>query len=143
MARIQRLKARGGYALQAGSQQFNPADATTYYIGAVQGNAPDSIADKKRVYIPQAGLIKKISVAFFNITGNGTTEQSTISLRVNNTTDHEISAVVDNSGTYAILKADLAIPVVAGDYFEFKWVAPTWVTNPQGLRMVGVVYVES
>lgn len=132
----------GGYALQAGASQTNPADATTYYFGAHFGNAYDTGAGTKRVYVPRAGLITKVFLQFSNGVGNGTTETSSVSLRLNNTTDYLISNAVDNSNTFVAQKADLSIPVAQGDYFEFKWVTPTWVTNPQGTRPLVVVWVE-
>jgi hypothetical protein len=131
------------YALQASHSILNPLDATTYYIGSGFGNVADTAADKKRVYILKPGNITKVSLFFSNATANGTTETSSISLRLNNTTDTLLSSAVDNSGSFASnVTLGTPITVVAGDYFELKWVTPTWATNPQGLRLAAVINID-
>lgn len=143
MSEIEVTRAPIGYALQVSCSHYNPVDATTYYFGSGVGNQPDTVAIKKNIYIPRAGTIRYISLFFSNNTGNGTTETSTVSFRLNNTTDTTISSVVDNSGSFTVNRNDLPIKVAAGDFFEIKWVTPTWVTNPQGVRLAAVIYIEA
>lgn len=111
-----------------------PADATTYYFGNDIVTPINTVPDNRRVYIPVTGTIVYARVTFFNTGTLGTAETSTISLRLNNTTDTAISALVTNNALYTnFVNTALTIAVVDGDYFELKWTTPTWVTNPTGV----------
>lgn len=133
----------GGYALQFACLGYNPADDTTYYIGITAGQSPNTTDNRARIYIPKAGNIIRADIVFFNASGNGTAEASTISLRLNSTTDTSLSAAVDNStNPFIVNKTGLSIAVVAGDYFEIKWVTPAWATNPTGTRISGSVFIK-
>lgn len=132
-----------GYALQFSAAQFAPADGSTYYIGSHAGLAP--VAGSKnisRVYIPKAGTVKYCYIDFSNGT-TGTNEASTVSFRLNDTTDTTISdAVTNDSANTTFNNTSLSISVAAGDYFEIKWVCPTWVTNPTKVNVHGTIYIE-
>ena len=79
---------------------------------------------------------------FFTYTA-GTTETSTASIRLNNTTDTTISSAVNlSSNPYAVSNTSLNVAVVAGDYIEIKWVTPTWVTNPTGVSGSAMIVIE-
>jgi len=131
-----------GYTVQGAAAATSPNDATTYYIGSRFGNTLATSAVANRIYIPRAGKIKACYAFFFNGTSNGSNEASTISIRLNNTTDTTVSTAVDNSATSNVFsKTDLDITVAAGDYIELKWVTPTWATNPVGTNVSFVVYI--
>lgn len=133
-----------GYVLPVvmGATNFAPADATTYFLGSLGFTQyPNTTADLARVYVPKAGTVKVVYV-YFNQTA-GTSETSTINFRLNNTTDTVISSGVKNDATSTVASGTaLSITVAQGDYFEFKWVTPTWVTNPAAVRVAGWVYIE-
>lgn len=117
----------------------DPADATTYYFG-IPGTAQNTTAARRRIYIPRAGTVTAIYV-FANFL-NGSSETSTLSFRLNNTTDTTItSSVAMNSAPFAASNTALSIAVATGDYFEFKWVTPTWATNPTAVTWGGVVWI--
>ena len=121
------------YTLQSLSSSYSPVDAQTVYQGAV-GVAPTTTANVYVVPFPLAGTVIR---AFLEIGVGGTlgtTETSTVSFRLNNTTDTTITA----SGAYNAARQQfdsgaLSIAVVAGDYFQIKTLHPTWVTNPTGV----------
>ncbi len=129
-----------GYAISFGvTEDSNPADATTYYFGLSKGLTTS--ANTRYIYIPRTGTVRAI-----NISGSltaGSSETSTISFRLNNTTDTTIFASVNLSGgTTDITNTALGISVVTGDTFEIKWATPTWVTtNPTNLAWRGVVWI--
>jgi hypothetical protein len=133
-----------GYSLQAGSStNLNPADTTTYYYGCFPSIAASTTAASARCYIPKAGTVKAIYGNFWNNGTLGSAETSTINFRVNNATDTVISAGVQNNALVTTFSnSSLSIAVVAGDYFEIKWVTPTWATNPTQVRLAGVIYIE-
>lgn len=125
--------------LQGGFANIDPTDATTYYFGSKPAS-PTTTAQRRKIYMPRAGTITKIYLSM-SLTGAGTTETSTVSLRLNHTTDTTISAVVDNSAYYEIA-ATVSVAVAAGDYVEIKWVTPTWATNPTGVNGDVMIVLE-
>ncbi len=131
-----------GLVLQVGTTILDPADASTYYAGAADVIGWTATAALQRIYIPKAGTVTKVYFSFIVITSAGTSETSTLSFRLNNTTDTTIDSSVDNSGQYFGSNTGLSIAVSAGDYFELKWVTPTWATNPLGVLTFATVYIE-
>lgn len=131
-----------GYALQfAEPPSLNPADATTYFFGGQPSLAAVTTADVARITIPRAGTVRRIDLSARILGVAGTTETSTISFRLNNTTDTTITATLNMSASVNV-SATVSITVAAGDYFEIKWLTPTWVTNPTTVGFFGVVYVD-
>lgn len=133
-----------GYTLLASSGVANsPADATTYYFGSVLSRTFFVTAGNARVYIPKAGTITRVEIHWRQETTPATAETSTIYLRLNDTTDTVLSAAVKNDGTLDYINVTgLSIAVVAGDYYEIKWVTPSWATNPVGLTVQTQAYVS-
>ena len=129
-----------GSTISFSANSIDPADATTYYAGALAAQ-PLTAANIARVYFPQKGTVKRINLVVVNL-GTGTTENSTISFRLNNTTDTTISSVIDNSNSIQAVNTTVDIDVVQDDYFEIKWVTPTWVTDPTTVFIYGNVYYE-
>ncbi len=134
------------YTLMGGSSLTSPADATTYYAGSA-GVVIGSTEGVHRIYIPKAGTIRAAYVTFINTGTIGTSETSTVSLRLNATTDTTISAAVTNNAALniptSVSKTDLAVEVAQGDFIEIKWVTPTWVTNPGTVIIQFNIYIAS
>ncbi|MDD3436740.1 MAG: hypothetical protein PHC64_06275 [Candidatus Gastranaerophilales bacterium] len=135
------VKQNGSYTLQTQSTSSGPADATTYFIGSAAMSLT-STASVRRIYIPRSGTITYCKGAFLN--GSvGTSENSSLYIRVNATTDYLVSSTIDNSSYYAPFEnSGLNIPVSAGDYIEIKWITPTWATNPTGVSSSSVICVD-
>jgi hypothetical protein len=130
-----------GYALTATSANNTPADATTYYFGSHPGTAFATTASRRRVYIPRAGTVKRIDLFFTFVAGSN--EQSTMSFRLNDTSDTAITTTLDlSTNPVAVANSGLSIAVAAGDFFEIKWVTPTWATNPTAVSLTAQVWIE-
>ncbi len=134
------------YSLIAGGQ-IAPADATTYYFGSFPRMVASTTADTRRIYIPRAGTISTVTLGVYNNGGTqGSNETSTVSIRKNNTTDTTVTSTFDTndaSGASSFFNiTGLSISVVAGDYIEFKWVTPTWATNPTAVELWAQVYID-
>jgi hypothetical protein len=128
-------------AIPAGFASSSPADGTTYYFGAFPHLALSTTAANQRLYIMRAGTV--VAADVFMVCTTGTSEASTMSFRLNNTTDTTISAAVAlNATPFHVQNVALSIAVAVGDYFEIKWVTPTWVTNPTGVLGWVQVYVR-
>ena len=132
----------GAYSIQFTALTFDPADSTTYYIGNYIA-APTTTALRRRLYIPRAGVITKCFIDV-TVTGfTGATGNATFSIRLNNTTDTAVSAAAALSAVNNLYsKTDLAIAVAAGDYVEIKMENPAWGTNPTGVQISGLFFVE-
>lgn len=131
-----------GYTLTATTAGFNPADATTYYFahpGATSTSTPTTL----RMYIPKSGTIKAV-YGHLSVAGTlGSTETSTMWVRLNNTTDTTISTSVQNSAnSNPFSNSGLSVSVSAGDYITFKWTTPTWATNPTTVACYITAYIE-
>lgn len=121
----------------------NPADGGVYYLGELNVNSLLTTAGVTRMYFPITGRIIAAYVAFRQVAG--TSETSTIAIRLNNTTDTTISAAVTNDSGYTIFSnTNLNIAGTAFvDYIEGKWSCPTWVTNPTNVVATMTVIFES
>jgi hypothetical protein len=120
---------------------FSPADGAVIYIGQ-SATASVTTAAVRKVFFPRAGTVTRIDLKFVNgVVGDSAT--STISFRLNNTTDTAISSAVNNStATQVINLTSISVAVVAGDYFEIKWACPTWgTTNPTSVDISGIVWI--
>lgn len=132
-----------GYALQfLSGGAFNPADSTTYYFGNLPF-APVTGALNRPLWVPRAGTVTAVyGVVIAAVAGSN--ENTTLSFRLNNTTDTTITSALELSA--AGLRTDfsnaaLAIAVAAGDYFTLKWATPAWVTNPTTVSFGGTVFI--
>lgn len=132
----------GGYALHGFcTNTVTITDGATYFFGS-QNNALQT-ASAIRTYIPRTGII--VAAYLQIVCGAGTTETGTGYIRLNNTTD---TTVFNNTLTFSaavqyFTATGLAIPVVAGDYIEFKILMPTFATNPSNMTCSCVYFVEA
>lgn len=133
-----------GYVVRVdmASININPADATTYFFGANTINSFRATAAISKLFLPKAGSIKNVTVAFTQTAGSA--ETSTMSVRLNDTTDTTISsAIVNNATVTNFSNTGLNISINGTtDFIEIKWVTPTWVTNPTNLSGTILIYVE-
>lgn len=127
-----------------GVNAVNPADSTTYYWGGKQFNRAITTSwGNGTTTIPFTGTITK---AFLDqdVGTPGSSENSTLSIRLNDTTDYTFSSTVKyNVSRAKYSNNSLNIPVTAGDIIEVKWVTPAWATNPTGITEVMTLYIET
>lgn len=130
-----------GFSLQAAGSTISPADSTTVYFGALPTLAPSTTAALMKVYIPVACTLKS---AYVHVLVAGTLasgESTTISFRLNNTTDTSIStALLHSATTTTVSKTGLSTSCAAGDYFEIKMAYPAFATNPTNCQYAVTLY---
>lgn len=119
---------------------FNPADAATNYL---TGNGISTTDGTNRIYFGRAGTVKAAYVYWFAQSAAGSNESIPATLRINGSTDVAIASVADANAGKLFSNTGLAQGVNASDYFEIKFVFPTWVTNPTSVRMAVTLYIES
>jgi len=130
-----------GYVMDAGGTKWSPSDAITYYFGCFNDLAPSSTAGIQRIYIPKAGAVKRIDV-YVRVDGAKTSENTALNFRLNDTTDTSLGNVTCTNTSQAFAFTGLSITVAAGDFFEIKWGAVTYTTNPTNVYVSAQVYIE-
>lgn len=130
----QNLGAGGGssFYLSVGPGGATLTDATTYYfapsITIITFTADNNAC---RFYMPRAGTINTV-YGNLNVAGTlGSTENATLALRLNNTTNSNITTTLKfNAVNTAFNTTSLGLSVSAGDFVEAILISPTWATNP-------------
>ena len=118
-----------------------PADSTTYYFGSLGAFAVNPAFN--RIYIPKTGVVTKIYIGHVVAGTAGTSENSTVYFRLNNTTDTSIVTTVDSSSSTSYYNnTALSIAVSADDFFELKWITPAWATNPTSTYLSAQILIE-
>ena len=122
---------------------FNPLDATNYYAGDLSASLDwGTTAAARRHYVAASFelIAASIMVRIAGTIGSG--ESGTLAIRKNNTTDYTISTgVLMNAANVYVQATGLSgASFVSGDYFELKFTAPTWATNPTNLFLIVALY---
>lgn len=138
------IKQNGSYTITAAtvSTLAAPLDATTYYFGALYGGSGlTTYATNQVINIPRSGVITRVNGGFY--CAPGSSETSNLYIRVNNTTDYLISSSIVNNGFQNWFgPTSLSIPVSAGDNIVFKWITPTWATNPANMNAYAQILID-
>ncbi len=129
-----------GYTLSVQALTSSPADAATIYFGNLP-KAPVTTGGISKVYIPRSGVIKRAEIYCYSGTA-GTNQAWSGYIRLNNTTDTLIATLSVATSERVFSNSSLNIAVVAGDYFEIKFINPTWATNPLTTIFGGYIYIE-
>lgn len=124
---------RLGEWLQLGATTYNPADATTYYIGLFPSLAPGTSVSGREFTFINTGTVTRFIITYEN-SATGTSENVAVYLR-NNTTSADnfignitMDAGANQTGAF-IFSPSVSIPNTT-DKYSIKIVTPTWVTNP-------------
>ncbi|MBK8200333.1 MAG: hypothetical protein IPK75_18455 [Acidobacteria bacterium] len=134
------LQSNAGYALFVQSPEFDPADSTTYYFGALP-IAPATTGAERRLHVPRAGTITRVDVTSYAKTA-GSNESVSLYVRKNDTSDTLVATVSTSANLRYFQASGLSIAVAAGDYIEIKLVCPAWGTNPLSVYFAGNVFVK-
>ncbi len=130
----------GSVQTQGVAGTSNPADSTTYYMinGQSMTTSTSSFACSNRFYAPVACTITKVYGAF-KISGTlATTENCTLFLRKNDTTNTTVLGGIQlTSADVPVSVTGLSISLAAGDFLSFGFTCPAWATNPTGVGFAG------
>lgn len=132
----------GGYSLTANSAQFAPADSTTYYFGIFASLPVTTTPATRRQYVPKSGTVRAVALNWFANAVAGSSENISMYLRVNDTTEYLIATVGNNLAQKTFINTAMNAPVVAGDYIEIRLVTPAWALDPTQVTIGGTIYVE-
>lgn len=129
-----------GYVLSTYSTSgFAAVDSTSFYF-AHQITSGGTVVDG--MVIPKSGTIKAI-VAKLKVKGTlGSSENSTIYIRVNSTDTVLSSTLKWDVASQTLSYTGLNISVSAGDDIQIKIDTPAWVTNPTTNQFASAIYIE-
>jgi hypothetical protein len=115
-------------------------DGDTLYFGGATTLDFGTVAALAPIYIPYAGTITRAYINWLTTGASaGSNENLSMYFRLNNTSDTLIETIGSTDAHKVFNKADMAVAVIAGDYFEIKIVCPSWATNPDATHIFGVV----
>jgi hypothetical protein len=120
------------------SAVFNPGDGVTYFGGARAALSTTSANGVSRLYIPYASTLTSSYIFVANDGTLGSAETSTIAIIKNGATGSPTtvsSALRTDSSAAVYSNTGLSISLAAGDYIEWRWIAPTYATNPTNVRI--------
>jgi hypothetical protein len=129
------IRAHHTFSFWQATSGLNPADATTYYVGANQGIVIGTTYAATAFASPIAGTVTAVTIAV-QVGGTlGTTEDVAHYVRVNDATD-SAAVNIDYDAAYKTgYSGALSVPVAAGELVALKILTPTWVTNPTTVRL--------
>ncbi|MDD5395517.1 MAG: hypothetical protein PHE17_21040 [Thiothrix sp.] len=129
-----------GYPIHTFALTHTPADNGVIYYGD-RPIAPSTTAGTNKIYIRQAGTIKKAGV--YSYSGTAGTGEEWSQYIVKNGVDEYLIAnisVADNERMW--VNITMNITVVPGDYVELRSNQPTFATNPATTIYGGGFYLE-
>ena len=129
-----------GYALNLGGTNATINASSTYYLG-IPGLTITSSAAIRRVYIPKSGTIVGAQL-YVKTTNATTTENWTISIRLNNSSNTTLATVGNTATDKVFGTTSLSIAVVAGDYIEITTTTPAFVTAPGSTYIYGSIFIQ-
>ncbi len=109
----------------------NPLDATNYYIGEFPDLGLTTTATGRKSKLNGNYRVIAANIQIITAGVLGTNESSTLSIRIDNTTDVLVSnAVKFNVVLYQEFVTGLAIDILSTEHFQSKLLTATFATNP-------------
>ena len=136
--------AGGGSVLWFMTFAGSPTDGTTYFFELAQPftNHTASNLVGQMIYMPRSGTITAFYGNFLVQGTLGSNENCTLAIRLNNTTDTNISTTIQlTAALVSVSNSSLNISVAAGDYIEYKFISPSWSTNPTTVSLQGSINI--
>jgi len=129
-----------GYPIHTFALTHTPADGGTVYYG-YRPIAPSTTANTNKMYIRQAGVIKKVGVYSYSGTA-GTGEPWAQYIVVNGVDSYLINNISVAANERMWINLTMNITVSPGDYIEMKSEQPVFATNPATTTYGGGFYLE-
>ncbi len=132
MGNVDIVRGRYVVTLSAGLGISPPDDTVRYYGNGGAALAGLVTANLNRVYIPRTGTITRVDIVTVTSPTQSSGENSTVAIRLNDTTDTVISTALETDALTTVLNlTGLTIAVSAGDFIELKVTfAEFLTTNP-------------
>lgn len=123
-----------------------PLDATNYYYGGMGGlGLSETAAAARQITLPVNCTLVAWSFETRPGSAAASTEQFSLYVRKNNTTDQLLSSTLALAGAFGVVYAygtGLTTEYSAGDKIELKITTPTWATNPNNWVVSTTLYFK-
>ena len=129
-----------GYAINLGATSTTYLANNTYYFG-IPTQAGTTASAQRKILIPKTGTIKGGQIYIRTSVGT-TTENWTLSIRLNNTTNTTFATVATTALEKIFGTTSLNISVVAGDFIEIITSTPAWLTPPGASFIYGTIIIQ-
>ena len=130
-----------GYTMYFTANQFNPADATTYYIGFHQSLTPQTSETVLNDFIPQTGTITAAHIWTYAATAAGSDEPWVFNVCVNGAPT-AIASVELATNSRKWNNTAMSVAVTKDQTISISTTTPTWATDVVGLRISGYIFIE-
>lgn len=121
---------------------WSPADSVSGYFSTLI-TAPPTGPNTRKTYFRAPGTITMVDLYTYTTGGASTGEAWSLYIRINDATDYLISTLSLATQERIFSNSSLNIPIVAGDFFEMKFVNPAWTTNPVNIIGSGGIYIQT
>jgi len=128
-----------GVTVTVNINKFDPADSATYYFGINTQEASPTVAGIEIVYISKPCTLTFADIKWQTYGVVGTTENISIYVRKNNTTDYLVETIGNTSNVKRFNNSPTSfnLAFAVDDFFEIKVVCPAWGTNPTQVKITG------
>jgi hypothetical protein len=139
------LNIRDTFTIRMGVGPIAVLDNQTYYFGEGALTLSTSPILYNNMMAFNCKLIGA-QIMVNNLTATATSEASTLSFRINNTTDVLLSSAVVFTGapptSTSFVVTGLNQSIAANDEVNIKWQTPNWATNPTGAQLLVTLFFE-
>lgn len=117
-------------------------DSTTYFMASGGVWSSTGTVGQVKLWIPKSGTLTSV-YGSVNYAGAGSSENVTINVRLNNTTDFTITSTAQfNSNPTVFSNNAMSVTVSEGDFISFTIVTPVWVTNPTTCTFSATAFIS-
>ena len=121
---------------------LDPVDSTNYFFGMIPLAAHTTSWGNRAIFLNNC-IIRGVAFTTVAVDNNGSDEDMSLYVRVNDTTDTLVKTVGIAAQVREFSNSALNIAIASGDFVEMKFVCPLWASNPAGVRGAGYLYIES
>lgn len=131
-----------GYVENVFGGLSNYNSSTTYYF-STSGITYTNYTVNSNFFIPISSTLSTVYGSFYVSGTLASSENVTVAIRVNNTTNINVSTTIKlNSTTVAFNNTGLSTSLNPGDYISFLIITPAWVTPPTSVNFVCTAYIS-
>ena len=133
--------AQSGYVIPMQALTNSPADNVTNYMG-FRPIAPSTMQSTNKFFVPSGGNVTRVDIYDYSGTA-GTNEPWSYYIQDNSGNDMLVSTLSVATNERIFSNAAMDVPILKGDFFEWKRVNAFWATNPLTNIVGGTAFVDT
>lgn len=131
---------RGTFTIEVQATSSALGDDADYFAGSLPTTWSPT-AEARKIYI-RKNCVLTVAELYTQTSTAGSSNNWSMSVRVNNTTDYLIATVIAGTNERIWSNASMNIALTPGDYVEIWTHTPSWPTNPTNFIMGGYLLFE-